>query len=225
MTGHDAPTVRVVRFGLDVPASMGGELDRVLPGEERDVSARRRVARAVARLELASLLGVEARALVISRRCAHCGDAAHGRPVVADAPQLDFSLSHSGAYGLLAIAADAGPLRLGADVERVVERRNLDRLAARVLDPADFARWSARPPAARLEAFLRSWTRKEAYLKALGRGITTRLAQTSGTPTGWAFVPVAVDGAVAVVAADRAIAVDVVDRSIEPISSSAGAGG
>lgn len=91
-----------------------------------------------------------------------------GRPEVLGAPWLSVSLSHTGG-AVLAACSVAGPV--GVDIERVRPLRRPADLAARILDPADLARWRTRPRAERETALLRRWTCKEAVLKAAGCGL------------------------------------------------------
>jgi 4'-phosphopantetheinyl transferase len=92
---------------------------------------------------------------------------AAGRPV-AD-PPVDVSLSHGG--GWIAVAAHRRG-RVGVDVEGV--REVSPGLARRCLSTAELS-WLERAAdaPARLERFLRLWTAKEAYLKAIGTGLGT----------------------------------------------------
>ncbi|WP_329568315.1 4'-phosphopantetheinyl transferase family protein [Kitasatospora sp. NBC_01266] len=109
---------------------------------------------------------------VVFRRapCPGCGEL-HGRPELAQAPGLEFSLSHSGGLALIALAADpigadvelGGAFAPGAGAEVVTqlhpaERAELAELAERRPD-----RWTA--------GALRCWVRKEAYLKGTGMGL------------------------------------------------------
>nr|WP_225977969.1 4'-phosphopantetheinyl transferase superfamily protein [Paracidovorax avenae] len=101
---------------------------------------------------------------------------AHGRPALAGPAGLDgldFNVSHSGAYALIALAE--GPWAVGVDVERC------DAFGAHSLaDPAALeslvlsARERAAPPAARPD-FPTLWTVKEAVLKCLGLGVAEHL--------------------------------------------------
>src|SRR5262249_56603574 len=97
------------------------------------------------------------------RVCAHCGDPEHGKPFVVDAPDVSFSVSHSGSMGLFALGRGA---RVGADVECVQPRPYLDRLAARTFTPDELAAWRQVDDAQQLECFLAAWTAKEAQVKA-----------------------------------------------------------
>lgn len=176
--------VRVYSVDLDPPADVGERLDTILPLGERDAPAPIRVARAATRVLLAETLGIEPAQVVISRACAHCGHPTHGRPTVSADPDISFSLSHSGAFAAIAIAA--GDACIGVDVETVRPRARLDALAARVLGDEEHAEWLALDdPDARLHTFLRAWTAKEAYLKALGIGIATPLRDVPAHVDGW----------------------------------------
>jgi 4'-phosphopantetheinyl transferase len=146
---------------------------------------------------LGHTLGVAPRDVQVSRRCAHCGHPSHGKPVVVDAPDVSFSLSHSGPWALVAVATGAD---VGADLEVLRRRVYLNRLARRALAPDELARWCDLPDERRLEGFLHAWTAKEAYLKAIGRGITRPLRDVSVRPPGWTMAAVSVEGAVAHVA-------------------------
>ena len=177
------------------------------------------LARAVLRAEAARRLGVPDAAVVIEQQCAVCGARDHGRPTVRDAP-FDVSLAHSGPVAVVAVSP--GP-RVGVDVELARPRRLLERLAARTFDPAALAAWQALPEVARPPAFLRGWTAKEAYLKAIGVGLALPLREVDERPRGWttvlldAAVP---DGIVAV--AVEAPGASVVVADVDPVSLSPG---
>jgi 4'-phosphopantetheinyl transferase len=149
---------------------------------------------------LATALATSADALDISRVCRRCGHPSHGRPVLAGGPSFNVSHSHD-----VAVVALAPPdVLVGIDVEHVRTRPMLEQLAARVLAADELAHWRTIPVDDRLVAFLRHWTRREAYLKAIGLGIATRLADVCAQPEGWTTTPVyAGDGYVAAVAVDR----------------------
>ena len=178
-----AASVRVYTVDLDLRSDGMERLDALMPPAERDVAPARRVARAATRVVLARELGVAPGAIAISRRCEHCGDPAHGRPTLAGGAGPVFSVSHSGARALVAVTDEA---RLGVDVEQLRPRTRLDALAARVMDDAEHDAWLAiEGDEARLHAFLEAWTAKEAYLKAVGIGIATRLRSVDPCPPGW----------------------------------------
>ncbi|WP_316978800.1 4'-phosphopantetheinyl transferase family protein [Shumkonia mesophila] len=82
---------------------------------------------------------------------------------------LSFNLSHSGA---IAVVATCRGSAVGVDVEMAGRLRDLDGLAGMVMTPDEQARFAVLPQDLRQVAFMRVWTRKEALLKADGRGLT-----------------------------------------------------
>jgi len=82
-----------------------------------------------------------------------------------------FSISHSGEQVWLAVCRE-GPV--GVDVEAMRPLPEMAELAAR-LHPREQAHILSEAADARAEAFYRCWTRKEAVLKALGRGLSLPL--------------------------------------------------
>lgn len=84
---------------------------------------------------------------------------------------LRFNVSHSGDLALVAVARGR---EIGVDVEAL--RPDLTPgLAERFFSPAEVAALSALPPAARPAAFFACWTRKEAFVKATGDGLSLPL--------------------------------------------------
>lgn len=88
------------------------------------------------------------------------------------AEPLGFNLSHSDDQGLLAIARTA---TIGADIEVQRHLTDLDSLALRNFAAAELRALRALPAARRHDAFFAAWTRKEAYVKALGAGLSVPL--------------------------------------------------
>ncbi|MBV9659331.1 MAG: 4'-phosphopantetheinyl transferase superfamily protein [Verrucomicrobia bacterium] len=91
--------------------------------------------------------------------------------------ELCFNVSHSGGWALFALAWNRA---VGIDLEageRLAARHpaELARLAARILSARELALWQTLPVTLRRAAFLRAWTRKEAYAKATGAGIFAAL--------------------------------------------------
>jgi 4'-phosphopantetheinyl transferase len=96
--------------------------------------------------------------------------AENGKPRLAVEPwRLAFNLSHSGGLALVALAP--GGIGVGVDVERIKDRRDLARLAARWLPAADARAVAAVPPAEQAAVFYPAWTRHEARVKCTGAGL------------------------------------------------------
>jgi 4'-phosphopantetheinyl transferase len=175
--------VQVVAVDLALPAAVVARLDGLLPAAERSARPAVRVLRATTREVLGARLGVPPESLEVSRRCRHCGHPTHGKPTLLDAPGVSFSVSHSGTIGVIAVAGEG--VHVGVDIEQVRPRTNLAGLAARTLGPEALVAWRAAPEAEQLTRFLHAWTAKEAYLKAVGTGITVRLSEVPEQPVGW----------------------------------------
>ncbi|GGU94539.1 4'-phosphopantetheinyl transferase [Streptomyces cavourensis] len=127
-------------------------------------------AHAALRRLLGGYLGRPPAGLTFVRKpCPGCSGP-HGRPAVVqtdDAPTLHFSLAHS--RGLIAVAV--APRVIGVDVERLPSTGTVE-ACARALHTRERAELAAVPPEERQAYFGRLWTRKEAYLKALGTGLS-----------------------------------------------------
>jgi len=95
-----------------------------------------------------------------------------GKPRLARPGAPRFNLSHSGDTALLAVAWDR---EVGIDLEAVRAIEDLDVLAASCFSPAERRALASVPEALRLAAFYDGWTRKEAFLKLLGDGLSRPL--------------------------------------------------
>ncbi len=114
----------------------------------------------------------------------------HGKPFLPEAPDLQYSLSHSGRWAAIAW----GDTPVGLDVETIAPRRA--EALARRFAPAEQAYLLEAPEAERLQRFYRLWTAKEAYVKYLGTGLTRSLSSFSvippealGVPLRWEMLP------------------------------------
>jgi phosphopantetheinyl transferase len=84
-------------------------------------------------------------------------------------------LSHS--HELVLYAVTNG-WQIGIDIERIQADLASEQVAERFFSPREVATLRALPPDLRQEAFFNCWTRKEAYIKAHGKGLSLNL-QTS----------------------------------------------
>jgi 4'-phosphopantetheinyl transferase len=157
--------------GDDVAAALGDH-ERVRAAQIADARRRRSWmrSRGVLRELLARYLGSDAGGVELAV-------GPHGKPeLVGDRgqhPGLFFNLSHSRNLALYAFSAD-GPV--GVDVQaaqdaRAGEAGDRVALASRAFGEHEAQRLSVVAPAQREWEFLRAWTRHEAELKRLGRGL------------------------------------------------------
>lgn len=94
----------------------------------------------------------------------------HGKPALpGDLAWLTFNMTDSHGMLLYAVARNR---RLGIDVERFRPNVQSERLARRYFAPSEALALAATPPERRHETFFTVWTRKEAYVKAIGTGLS-----------------------------------------------------
>lgn len=101
-----------------------------------------------------------------------------GKPSLNNS-RLRFNASHSGAVLLLAFGWDQ---EVGVDVERLRDDFVPEELAVQVFSPREQAALREVPAESRHAAFLSLWTAKEAYVKALGTGLSFPLTQLTLSP-------------------------------------------
>ncbi|MBP6861035.1 MAG: 4'-phosphopantetheinyl transferase superfamily protein [Neisseriaceae bacterium] len=94
----------------------------------------------------------------------------YGKPYLPNST-LQFSVSHCDSRLMIAVSRTR---LIGIDIERL-DQKNQGQLADFVLSPEELACHRQRPPSAQQAYFLQCWTRKEAYLKAIGTGLVNHL--------------------------------------------------
>ena len=157
---------------LDVPAETLARLYATLAVDERNRSARFRfqrdrrhfiVARGVLRKLLGRYLQTEPGRIAFVYQ-------AFGKPDLSPefGGRLKFNLSHSAGLALIAIAAESD---VGVDLEYVRAQSDYAELARHFFSAAEVEQLSALPDHLYAEAFIGCWTKKEAYVKARGRGL------------------------------------------------------
>lgn len=128
------------------------------------------VGRVMVRVLVGKLLGIRPAELLLQLE-------ASGRPIVSheiNTRDVKFSISHSGAFVLVAVARGRS---VGIDVERIPESFEFEHIAARFFSPRERAELTEVPLPERLDAFFRFWCRKEAFVKAQGAGLLYPLDQ------------------------------------------------
>lgn len=103
----------------------------------------------------------------------------NGKPVLSSGllhAALCFNLSHSDDMLLLAVTYHRS---VGIDIENIHSDLDVENLANQFFSPAERAELETLPSDRRLASFFSGWTRKEAFLKARGEGMTYPLDQFS----------------------------------------------
>ena|ERR1041385_2713119 len=127
------------------------------------------VARGLLRNLLAAYLGVNSAKL-------HFSYGAKGKPflIVEGHPQINFNISHS--HGRAALVFSRGR-EVGVDLEYVKDDFDDELVANRFFSRAEVLALRTVPVELRKQAFFNCWTRKEAYIKARGEGLSMPLDQ------------------------------------------------
>jgi 4'-phosphopantetheinyl transferase len=172
-----AGEVHVWRVALEQPAERRAEFLQTLNDEERARAQRFHfdrhrhhfiVARGVLRALLGLYLGTKPEALQFRY-------GAYGKPAL-DGEQrqspLRFNVSHSHETALFGFVHDR---ELGIDLEYIKRDFSTEDIARRFFTPNEVESIESNPEAERVAAFYRCWTRKEAYIKAIGSGLSQPL--------------------------------------------------
>lgn len=171
--------IHVWRTPLNLPASHLEQLQRLLSEEEAGRAARFYFARdrnhwIAARATLRSLLG---RYLGVAPLDLSFAANAYGKLSLSSPPEgerLHFNLSHSGEFALYAFAYER---EVGVDIERMRANIEYTELATHYFSACECAALRALPEHLQEEAFFLCWSRKEAYIKARGMGLSLALDQ------------------------------------------------
>ena len=96
---------------------------------------------------------------------------AYGKPFLRDETKhgLRFNLSHSENQALLAVTRGRA---IGVDIEQIRPDFATDEIAKRFFSEREWQALRALPTVERTAAFFRCWTRKEAFIKAIGEGLS-----------------------------------------------------
>lgn len=160
-----------------VPRSVGSDLEGMLSGVEQKRANRFRFNkhRSAYVFAHAVLRDVLSRYLQCTAREIQFGENAFGKPFIADqnnAKIPEFNLSHAGLVVLVAISRNR---RIGIDVEEIRALNDFQSIARRHFTRREYAYIFDQPIEDRNREFFRCWTRKEAYTKATGKGLSIPL--------------------------------------------------
>lgn len=133
------------------------------------------VARAVLRCLLAAYVNCEPSTIVFQQN--NYGKLALGTsPHTPTPPTLHFNLSHAGDVAMYAFSKKR---EVGIDVEQIRQEIEITEIATRFFSLQENAALSTVPQALRLQTFFNCWTRKEAFIKAIGKGLSYSLHKFS----------------------------------------------
>lgn len=117
-----------------------------------------------------------ARALGVAPRSITYGVGDAGKPSVASPADAGIEFSYSDS-GVLALVAVSRGVAVGVDLELQRAQPALLDVAERMFAREEVEALTALPEGERIDGFYRIWTRKEAYLKAIGAGLTYGLGR------------------------------------------------
>ncbi len=168
--------VHVWRASLDRLAAAREAFWQVLSADERARAERFRfdhhrhhyiVGRGVLR-------GINGRYLQISPAAVQFSYGEFDKPALVNEPALQFNVSHSHGKLLLAFAWQTP---IGVDIEQVRLLDDMDAIARRFFSAAENEDYANAGAAPKPELFFNCWTRKEAFIKAVGDGLSFPLAE------------------------------------------------
>ncbi len=169
--------VHVWRASLDTPQSHVRSLEQTLSADERRRAERFRfqkdsahfiVTRGILRAILARYLARDPQSLQF-----HYNQ--YGKPSLVAEPgsdALSFNVTHSRAMALYAITHNQN---IGIDLEYINTEIEYEQIAERFFSPKEVSMFRAVPQHMQAKAFFNCWTRKEAYVKARGIGLSLDL--------------------------------------------------
>lgn len=168
--------IHVWEFPLAISESAFALYPEILSENERARAARfhfQKDARrfVVARASMRSILAGYTRTAARDLRFAY---SEHGKPsLTPSALDIRFNVSHAGDHAIFGVARGR---EIGVDIEAMREDIEFDKLAERFFSLPERQSLSSLSPEAKVRAFFRFWTCKEAFLKAQGFGLARSLS-------------------------------------------------
>src|SRR5688572_1734331 len=174
--GQDEVHVRIA--SLDCPQSDTKYFDNILAEDEINRANRFRfhkdrerfvAGRGLLRMILSSYVGMPANEIIFTYGC-------YGKPGLHrqdSRPAIEFNLAHSGGTAIYAITRDR---RVGVVIEMIKDEFPLERVAEHFFSNVEMAALRSLPQPMQRIAFFKCWTRKEAFIKAVGDGLSCPLS-------------------------------------------------
>lgn len=171
--------VHVWRAALDPVVSRVEELQRLLSADELQRAARFHFPRDRRRFIVARgiLRDILSRYLEVSPSALAFRYSTYGKPSLADVAaheRLRFNLSHAHEMALFAVTCGR---EVGIDIEYLHRTIAYEEIAEHFFSTCERASLRAIPAPVKSQAFFNCWTRKEAYIKARGEGLSLPLDQ------------------------------------------------
>ncbi|MDZ7269356.1 MAG: 4'-phosphopantetheinyl transferase superfamily protein [candidate division KSB1 bacterium] len=170
--------LHVWRIPLDQPETVRDGLQQSLAADEQERAGRFVFLKDCHRFLVAraALRDILSRYLHTAAGDIHFEYSEFGKPALARRhhSDLQFNLSHSNGLALLALTRNR---RIGVDIEFLRPVQDFEQIARRFFSANEAAALFCLPAAQRPLAFFTCWTRKEAYIKAVGEGLSHPLAQ------------------------------------------------
>jgi 4'-phosphopantetheinyl transferase len=170
-----AGVARVWHWPLDVSALEVADLKKVLSPDEMERAERYRfdqhrnefiLTRALLRMVLASYAAQSPESLSFDY-------SAQGKPALKNGPpDLRFNVSHTEGLAVLALVRER---EIGVDAEKIRAQPDAQKLAKRFFSAREQLFLGKLSGDELQRAFFRCWTRKEAYIKAKGEGLSIPL--------------------------------------------------
>jgi 4'-phosphopantetheinyl transferase len=171
--------VHVWRARLDVEAARAQQLAQWLSGDEHLRAERFRFERDRQRYIISRgiLRDILARYLRVNPHDVEIGHTTQGKPYVSGdlaSRLIRFNLAHSQDLALYAFTAGH---EIGVDLEHLRSIPEMSAIVSHYFSAHEQAALAALPESAQRSAFFNCWTRKEAYVKALGSGLYQSLQE------------------------------------------------
>lgn len=173
-----ADEVHVWRINLNLPSAQLWQLQTLLAPDEQDRARQFRfqpdrdhftATRGCLRLLLGRYLSIEPEALQFCY-------GPYGKPALQSKTEkaISFNVSHSQGWALIAVSQGQS---VGIDLEKIRPNYLWQAVSRQIFSAREQAVLQALPTAAQCSAFFKTWTFKEAYVKATGEGLSMPLAQ------------------------------------------------
>jgi 4'-phosphopantetheinyl transferase len=130
------------------------------------------ISRGILRSLLANYLNEEPQDIEFIYPCV-CGNSdcltSRRKPELANKSEIQFNVSHSGDLITYAFTKNA---RIGVDIEQHSDKTDIKNISESFFNPSEAKALRALPSDIQRDAFCQCWTRKEAYMKAHGSGLS-----------------------------------------------------